>query len=140
MNGKQIAVEGLDQPFELSVQLFKSAQERGASASAQGNSTLTSTSLFSKSFNNLFVKNFPAPKYTAEDLKVCIHFYGQERLIDMFPFRHFLNLLARLSAVSSLALIVTLKKKRKLSLMVAKEATTVSLTISRANSGTSHPK
>ena len=34
-----------------------------------GNSTST-TALFSKKFNNLFVKNFPKPNFTSEELKV----------------------------------------------------------------------
>ena len=79
MNGREIVVDShveegdYDAPesFTLQVCLYKSSQERGAvSSSAQGNSTLTTLSQFSKSFNNLFVKDFPAQGYSSADLQV----------------------------------------------------------------------
>ena len=79
MNGREIVVDchaeegDYDAPesFTLQVCLYKSSQERGAvSSSAQGNSTLTTLSQFSKSFNNLFVKDFPDSQFSNDDLKV----------------------------------------------------------------------
>ena len=65
MNGKKYE----DLGFELTVCSFKTPHERGSSIA--GNSTST-TALFSKKFNNLFVKNFPKPNFTSEELKVSI--------------------------------------------------------------------
>lgn len=61
MNGK--LYEDLD--FELNVSLFEIQQHRGANLTR--NST---TALFSKKFNNLFVKNFPKANFSEDDLKV----------------------------------------------------------------------
>ena len=63
MHGKKFE----EQDFELTVSQFKTPHERGSSIA--GNSTST-TALFSKKFNNLFVKNFPKHNFTSEDLKV----------------------------------------------------------------------
>ena len=70
MNGKKYE----DLGFELTVTQFKSGHERGSSIA--GNSTST-TALFSKKFNNLFVKNFPKSNFTSEELKVSAeNFYS----------------------------------------------------------------
>lgn len=61
MHGKKYEELG----FELTVSQFKTTHERGSSVA--GNSTST-TALFSKKFNNLFVKNFPKPNYSSEEL------------------------------------------------------------------------
>lgn len=63
MNGKKFEELG----FELTVSQFKTSHERGSSIA--GNSTST-TALFSKKFNNLFVKNFPKANFTSEELQV----------------------------------------------------------------------
>jgi len=63
MNGKKYE----DLGFELCASLFKTPHERGSSIA--GNSTST-TALFSKKFNNLFVKNFPKANFSDEELKV----------------------------------------------------------------------
>ena len=44
---------------------FKTSHERGANVA--GNST---TALFSKKFNNLFVKNFPKANFSEDELRV----------------------------------------------------------------------
>ena len=62
MNGKKYEELG----FELCVSQFKTPIERGSSSIA-GTST---TALFSKRFNNLFIKNFPRANFTDDDLKV----------------------------------------------------------------------
>lgn len=61
MNGKRYEELG----FDLIARLFKTSHERGDNVA--GNST---TALFSKKFNNLFVKNFPKDSFGEEDLKV----------------------------------------------------------------------
>ena len=61
MHGKKFEDLGI----ELQVCQFKTSHERGSSMA--GNSTST-TALFSKKFNNLFVKNFPKPNFTSEEL------------------------------------------------------------------------
>lgn len=66
MNGKKYEELG----FEITASLFKTAHERGSSVA--GNSTST-TALFSKKFNNLFVKNFPKDKFSDDDLKVSVN-------------------------------------------------------------------
>ena len=63
MHGKKFEDLGI----ELLVSQFKTSHERGSSIA--GNSTST-TALFCKKFNNLFVKNFPKPNFTSEELKV----------------------------------------------------------------------
>lgn len=63
MNGKKYD----DLGFELTVCQFKTTHERGSSIA--GNSTST-TALFSKKFNNLFVKNFPKADFSNEELQV----------------------------------------------------------------------
>ena len=73
MNGKKY--EELD--FELVVSQFKTSHERGGSSMA-GNSTST-TALFSKKFNNLFVKNFPKASFTSEELKVSVIYSNSDR-------------------------------------------------------------
>ena len=60
MNGKEYEEDG---GFELTVSQFLGQHERGASVA--GNSTST-TALFSKKFNNLFVKNFPIAGFKDE--------------------------------------------------------------------------
>ena len=68
MNGKKYE----DLGFELTVTQFKSGHERGSSIA--GNSTST-TALFSKKFNNLFVKNFPKSNFTSDELQVSAENY-----------------------------------------------------------------
>ena len=63
MNNKKYA----EQNFELTVCQFKTPHERGSSVA--GNSTST-TALFHKKFNNLFVKNFPKASFSSEELQV----------------------------------------------------------------------
>ena len=63
MNGKKYEELG----FELCVRLFKTSHERGANVA--GHST---TALFSKKFNNLFVKNFPRPNFSETELTVSL--------------------------------------------------------------------
>ena len=65
MNGKKYEDLGI----ELTVCSFKTPHERGSSIA--GNSTST-TALFNKKFNNLFVKNFPKPNFSEEELQVSI--------------------------------------------------------------------
>lgn len=62
MNGKKLEEEGI----ELLVRLFRATHERGGNVSASH----STTALFSKKFNNLFVKNFPRPNFTENELKV----------------------------------------------------------------------
>ena len=62
MNGKKMEVDGI----ELQVRQFKASHDRGGNVS----SAHSTTALFSKKFNNLFVKNFPKPNFSEEDLKV----------------------------------------------------------------------
>ena len=62
MNGKKLEEEGI----ELQVRLFRATHERGGNVSASH----STTALFSKKFNNLFVKNFPKPNFTEQELKV----------------------------------------------------------------------
>ena len=88
MNGKKYE----DLGFELGVRLFKTSHERGSSLAGHSTST---TGLFSKKFNNLFVKNFPKPNFTEDELKVS----PKRRPFSdqIFRFRPFLNPLARSS-------------------------------------------
>jgi len=63
MDGKKFE----DLGFELKVRVFKTSHERGSSIAANSTST---TALFSKKFNNLFVKNFPRANFGEDELKV----------------------------------------------------------------------
>lgn len=65
MHGKKYE----DLGFELTVRQFQAPQERRGNSSIAGNSTST-TALFSKKFNNLFVKNFPKENFSSDELKV----------------------------------------------------------------------
>lgn len=101
MHGKKFE----EQDFELAVRQFKTPHERGSSIA--GNSTST-TALFSKKFNNLFVKNFPKPNYTSEDLQVSkILQKSRNRVSDqIFCFvRNCLSPLVRLSAAKFVTLM-----------------------------------
>ena len=67
MNGKK--VENFD--FELNVGHYKSSQQRNQGAG------LSTTGLFTKPFNNLFVKNFPHQNFSEEDLKTRFEKFGE---------------------------------------------------------------
>lgn len=86
MNGKKYE----DLGFELVVGPFKTPHERGSSVA--GNSTST-TALFSKKFNNLFVKNFPKPDYTSEELQVSVSvklkIFSDQNFLPIESFRAF---------------------------------------------------
>lgn len=83
MHDKEIIIEeGKDgsEPvkFTLGVSSYKSHQERGANqGSVLGNSTITSLSQFSKSFNNLFVKDFPTANFNSDDLRALFEPFGK---------------------------------------------------------------
>lgn len=70
MNGKQVGESG---PV-LRVSQFKQSIERGTSIAANSNST---TGLFTKRFNNLFVKNFPKANFSAEELRAVFEPFGE---------------------------------------------------------------
>lgn len=67
MNGKK--VDNCD--FELNVGHYKSAQQRNQGAN------LSTTGLFTKPFNNLFVKNFPHANFSEADLKARFEKFGE---------------------------------------------------------------
>lgn len=67
MNGKK--VENFD--FELNVGHYKSSQQRNQGVG------LSTTGLFTKPFNNLFVKNFPHQNFSEDDLKTRFEKFGE---------------------------------------------------------------